>query len=68
MDENDYHSETAKLKRQLDRERLLHEAELAKAERKAFVEKDKHTERLAIVLVLLFCAVAIILGLTGVVD
>ena len=68
MSENDYHSEIEVLKRQLERERLLAESALAKAEHKAYVQKNNDMEKLAWVTVLLFCAVVIILGLTGIVD
>ena len=68
MSENDYHSEIEVLKRQLERERLLAESALAKAEHKAYVQKNNDMEKLAWVTVLLFCAIVIILGLTGIVD
>jgi membrane protein required for beta-lactamase induction len=68
MSENDYESENEKLKRQLELERLIHESELARAEHRAYVQKDRATEKLAWVSLFLFCAVVIILGLTGVID
>ena len=63
MSENDYQSEIEILKRQLVRERLLVEPALAKAEHKAYVQKNNDMEKLAWVTVLLFCAVVVILGL-----
>ena len=68
MSENDYNSEIEILKRQLERERLLAESALAKAEHKAYIQKNNDTEKLAWVTVFLFCAVVIILGLTGIID
>ena len=68
MSENDYNSEIEILKRQLERERLLAESALAKAEHKAYVQKNNDMEKLAWVVVLLFCAVVTILGLTGIID
>ena len=68
MSENDYNSEIEILKRQLERERLLAESALAKAEHKAYIQKKNDTEKLAWVAVFLFCAVVIILGLTGIID
>ena len=63
MSENDYQSEIEILKRQLERERLLAESALTKAEHKAYVQKNNDMEKLAWVTVLLFCAVVVILGL-----
>ena len=68
MGEDDYHSEAERLKRQLERERLIHESEMARAEHRAAVQKNNDMEKLAWVTVLLFCAVVIILGLTGIVE
>jgi hypothetical protein len=61
MDERD--NETEELKRQLRLERLLHESELAKAEHRAYVQKNNDSWKLALVSIFLFCAVAFILGL-----
>jgi membrane protein required for beta-lactamase induction len=68
MSENDYNSEIEILKRQLERERLLAESALAKAEHKAYVQKNNDMEKLAWAVLLLFCAVVTILGLTGIID
>jgi hypothetical protein len=68
MSENDYDSEIEILKRQLERERLLAESALAKAEHKAYVQKNNDMEKLAWAVLLLFCAVVTILGLTGIID
>jgi hypothetical protein len=57
MDNEDARYEVEKLKRQIELN-----------EWKAEAQKNKQTEIMAILAVLLFCAVAIILGLTGILD
>jgi len=66
MSENDYQSENEELKElkaQLERERLIHESELARAEHYASVRKNNDMEKLAWVTLFLFCAIVMIIGL-----
>lgn len=64
----DNRSEVEKLKSQLEYERVRAQNLAERTAAEAKYQKDKSTEKLAIVLVLLFCSVAIILGLTGVIN
>ena len=66
--EDELKKENERLKNEIRYEQIRRQNELAKAEWKAEIEKDKHTSNLALVSVLLFCAVVIILGLTGIIN
>ena len=60
--------EIEKLKSQVHYEQIRAKNLADRAESEAKHQKDKSTEVLAIVSVLLLCAVAIILGLTGIIK
>lgn len=64
--EEELRARIKKLENEVEYEKIRAQNKADKAEWIAKHQKDKSTEVLAIVLVLLFCSVLIILGLTGV--
>ena len=60
--------ENERLKSELFYEKVKRENDVAKAELKAEIQKNKKTEIMAFLAVGLFCAIVMILGLTGIIN
>lgn len=66
--DDELRKENERLKSEILYQKVKRDNDLAKAEYKAEIQKNKQTEIMAFLAVGLFCAVAIILALTGVID
>ena len=60
--------ENERLKSELFYEKVKRENDVAKAEWKAEIQKNKQTEIMAFLAVGLFCAIVMILALTGIIN
>ena len=66
--EDELKKENERLKNEVIYQQVKRDNDVAKAEWKAEIQKNKQKEIMAFLLLGLFCAVAIILALTGVIN